>query len=103
MAGSSAPKAAGGVATKVVTAHLPEELAVRLDQFAAGAERSRGWVMRRALEDYLDWEDEKNRLTLEAIEHTETHGTIPHEEVVAYFEARFNGLNPEPPKPRKSE
>jgi predicted transcriptional regulator len=89
-------------ATKVVTTHLPEQLADRLDRYAAGSERSRAWVVKRALEDYLDWEEEKDRLTLEALAHADEHGTIPHEEVVAYFEARFQGLSPERPKPRKS-
>ena len=88
-------------AKKVVTTPLPEDLANRLDQHAEITDRSRAWVMKRALENYLDWEDEKDRLTLEALAHADEHGTIPHEEVVAYFEARFKGLAPEPPKPRK--
>ena len=89
-------------ATKVVTTALPEELANRLDKYATVTERSRAWVVKRALENYLDWEDEKDRLTIEALESAERMGTIPHEEVVAYFEARMQGLSPEPPKPRKS-
>ena len=89
-------------ATKVVTTHLPGDLADRLDQHATLTERSRAWVMKRALENYLDWEDEKDRLTIEALEHAKEVGTIPHEEVVAYFEERMRGRSPEPPKPRKS-
>jgi predicted transcriptional regulator len=88
--------------TKVVTAHLPEDLADKLDSFAETRERSRGWVMKQALRSYIEWEEEKDRLTLEAIEDIERVGTIPHEEVVAYFEARIAGLSPEPPKPRKT-
>lgn len=91
-----------GSTTKVVTTHLPEQLADRLDRHAVLTERSRAWVMKRALENYLDWEDEKDRLTVKAMEHADKFGTIPHEEVVAYFEARMRGESPEPPKPRKS-
>jgi predicted transcriptional regulator len=89
-------------ATKVVTAHLPEDLAERLDEFAAKTERSRGWVMKQALLSYIEWEEEKDRLTLEALEDSDRNGTIPHEEVVAW--ARSLGTdNPLPaPKPRKS-
>jgi predicted transcriptional regulator len=89
-------------ATKVVTAHLPEELAGRLDRHAADTERSRAWVVKRALESYLDWEDEKDRLTLEALADADARGTIPHEEIVDYFDALLKGLKPDRPTPRKS-
>lgn len=87
--------------TKVVTAHLPEELAERLDGFAETSERSRGWVMKEALQSYLDWEDEKDRLTVEALERAEKIGFIPHDEIVAWAHS-LSTDNPLPePKPRK--
>ena len=88
-------------ATKVVTAHLPEDLAERLDDYAAGNERSRGWVVKRALQHWLDWEDEKLRLSLEALEESDRSGTIPHEEVVAYFKSLSGDAPIKRPLPRK--
>jgi predicted transcriptional regulator len=88
-------------ATKVVTAHLPVDLAERLDGYASGNERSRGWVVKRALQHWLDWEDEKLRLTLEAIEESDRVGTIPHEEVVAYFKSLGTDAPLPRPQPRK--
>lgn len=88
-------------ATKVVTAHLPEELAARLDGFAESTERSRGWIMKEALQSYLDWEDEKDRLTVEALERAEEVGFIPHDEIAAWARS-LSTDNPLPePKPRK--
>jgi predicted transcriptional regulator len=35
--------------TKVVTAHVPIELASKVDAIAARRDRSRGWIMKQAL------------------------------------------------------
>ena len=88
-------------ATKVVTAHLPSDLAERLDDYALGNERSRGWVVKRALKHWLDWEDEKLRLTLDALKESDGVGTIPHEEIVAYFRSLGTDKPLPRPKPRK--
>jgi len=41
-------------ATKVITAHLPLPLAERVDEMAARLQRSRGWIMKQALEAWMD-------------------------------------------------
>lgn len=88
--------------TKVVTAHLPGDLADKLDSFAETRERSRGWVMKQALRSYIEWEEEKDRLTIEALEESDRVGTISHEEVVAWAKS-LSTDNPLPaPKARKS-
>jgi len=40
--------------SKVITAHVPLPLAERIDQMAARLQRSRGWIMKRALEAWVD-------------------------------------------------
>jgi len=40
--------------TKVITAHLPLPLAERVDEMAARLQRSRGWIMKQALEAWMD-------------------------------------------------
>jgi predicted transcriptional regulator len=87
--------------TRVITAHVPIELAEQLDRFATQIDRSRGWVIKKALGEWLSWEEEKNRLTLEAIEEVKKNGGIPHEEVSAYFESLIAGKPIAMPKPRK--
>jgi hypothetical protein len=40
--------------TKVITAHVPLPLADRIDKLAARLQRSRGWIMKQALEAWVD-------------------------------------------------
>ena len=53
--------------TKVMTAHVPLQMAEKIDEMAARLERSRGWVMKQALSAWIDQEEERNRLTREAL------------------------------------
>ena len=54
-------------ATKVLTAHVPLPLAEKVDQMAARLERSRGWIMKQALSTWIAQEEERDRLTQEAL------------------------------------
>lgn len=53
--------------TKVLTAHIPLPLAEKVDQMAVRMERSRGWIMKQALSAWIDQEEERSRLTREAL------------------------------------
>ena len=41
------------MATRVVTAHLPQELAEKLDGLADQLDRPRGWLVKEAVEAYV--------------------------------------------------
>lgn len=56
------------VETRVLTAYVPLSLAERVEAMALRPERSRGWVMKQALAAWIDQEEERHRLTLEALE-----------------------------------
>lgn len=86
---------------KVLTAHVPRELADQVDTYAREMERSRGWIVKQALRSWIAWEKEKDRLTLLAIEDADKNGTIPHEEVVAYFKSLAANRPIPRPRPRK--
>lgn len=70
--------------TKVVTAHVPLELAERVDEYAARLERSRGWIVRQALADWVDREEEKRRLTSEGLADVDAGRVIDHEVIRAW-------------------
>lgn len=70
--------------TKVLTAHVPLPLAEKVDQLAARLERSRGWIVKQALTAWVDQEEERRRLTLEAIEDVDTGRVIDHQAVQAW-------------------
>ncbi len=53
--------------TKVLTAHVPLSLAKKVDELATRLERSRGWIVKQALSAWIEQEEERHRLTLEAL------------------------------------
>lgn len=70
--------------TKVLTAHVPLPLADKVDQIAARLERSRGWIMKQALTAWVDQEEERRRLTFEALADVDAGQVIDHQSVQAW-------------------
>ena len=89
------------MSTRVLTAHIPEELAEKVDRYAESMERSRAWIVKQALSNWVYREEEKIRLSLEALEEADRIGTIPHEEMVAWAKSLGTDNPLAPPKPRK--
>ncbi|OIO82775.1 MAG: CopG family transcriptional regulator [Gallionellaceae bacterium CG1_02_60_948] len=81
--------------TKVLTAHVPLPLAEKIDQMAVRLERSRGWIMKQALTAWIDQEEERRRLTLEALSDVDGGLVIDHQSVQAWAES----LDSETPLP----
>lgn len=73
--------------TKVLTAHVPLDLAEKVDAMAARLERSRGWVMKQALAAWVDQEEERHRMTLEALDEVEAGHVIDHRAVQAWADS----------------
>ncbi len=73
--------------TKVLTTHVPLSLAEKVDQVAARLERSRGWIVKQALTAWIDQEEERRRLTLEALADVDTGHVIDHQAVQAWAES----------------
>ena len=73
--------------TKVITAHVPLPLAEKVDELAARLERPRGWIVKQALSAWVDQEEERRRLTLEAIADVDAGRVINHRAVKAWAES----------------
>ena len=73
--------------TKVLTAHVPLPLAEKVDQMAARLERSRGWIVKQALTAWVDQEEERSRLTREAMADVDAGLVIDHQSVQAWAES----------------
>ena len=67
--------------TKVLTAHVPLTLAKKIDRLAERLERSRGWIVKQALSAWVDQEEERHRLTLEALADVDAGRVIDHQAV----------------------
>ena len=73
--------------TKVLTAHVPLRLAEKVDLLAARLERSRGWVVKQALSAWVEQEEQRSRLTREAMADVEAGNVIDHHAVQAWADS----------------
>jgi predicted transcriptional regulator len=70
--------------TRVLTAHVPLALAEKVDTMAGRLDRSRGWVVKQALVAWVDQEEERHRLTLEALADVDAGRVIDHQAIQAW-------------------
>ena len=73
--------------TKVLTAHIPLPLVEKIDQLAARLERSRGWIVKQALTAWVDQQEERSRLTREAMADVDAGHVIDHQAVQAWSDS----------------
>lgn len=81
--------------TKVLTAHVPLALAEKVEAMASRLERSRGWVMKQALAAWVDLEEERHQMTLEALADVDAGRVIDHHAVQVWA----NSLSTDAPLP----
>ena len=84
--------------TKVLTAHVPRPLADKVDELAARLERSRGWVVKQALAAWVEQEEERRRLTLEALADVDAGHLIDHQAIQAWADSLETDIPLPPPQ-----
>jgi predicted transcriptional regulator len=85
--------------TRVLTAHVPLGLANKVDALADRLERSRGWIIKQALTDWIALEEEREKMTREAMADVDAGRVVDHQAVVAWLES-LDSDNPLPmPRP----
>ncbi len=84
-------------AARVLTAHVPEGLVNKVDALAARIGRSRGWIVEQALAVWIDKEEERHRLTLEALDDVNAGRVIDHQSVQTWADSPSS----EPPLPHQ--
>ncbi len=73
--------------TKVVTAHIPLPLADKIDDLAQRLERSKAWIVKQALTAWIELEEERRRLTLEALADVDAGNVIDHQAIQAWADS----------------
>jgi predicted transcriptional regulator len=76
------------VAGRVVTAKLPDDLVSRLDEIAVRINRSKSWIVRQAVAEWLAEEQRRYVLTLEALQDVENGRTISDTEIKELMDQR---------------
>jgi predicted transcriptional regulator len=72
--------------TRVVTSHLPADLAEKLDGLAVRLERPKGWIVKQAIASYVALEEERHRMTLEALADVDAKRTVEHARIEAWVD-----------------
>lgn len=70
--------------TRSVTAHVPEALAQKIDVMAERQGRSQNWMVNQALCAWIEREEERSRLTREALAEVDAGCVIDHQAVQAW-------------------
>jgi len=70
-----------------ISIRINDETREKLDQLAAGKDRSRNWVVKEALEQYIHHQDWIIEAIKEGEKDADAGNLIPHEEVMSSIEA----------------
>ncbi len=73
--------------TKVLTAHMPSQLVEKVEQLAASLDRSRTWIVKQALTEWIDQEETRRKMTLEALADVDAGRMVDHEKVKAWADS----------------
>ncbi|QUW65088.1 ribbon-helix-helix protein, CopG family [Pseudomonas synxantha] len=73
--------------TRSVTAHVSEQLAQKVDLMAERLERYKNWIVKQALSAWIDQEEERSRLTREALADVDAGRVIDHQAVQAWADS----------------
>lgn len=76
-----------GAQTRELTAHVPVELADKVDLVAGRLDRSSEWAMQQALAARVDIEEDRHQMTLEALAEVDAGHTISHAAMLAWAES----------------
>lgn len=86
---------------RTITAPLPIEMAESVDSWAEKHGRTRSWLVREAVGQFLARENERDRLIREALDAVDAGQLISHEDMVAWAESLGTDKPLPPPEPRK--
>ena len=73
---------------RVVTAKLPDDLVTEMDEVAERMDRSKSWIVRQAVAEWLAEERRRQELTLEAMKSVDEGRFYTQQEVEKHFAAR---------------
>jgi predicted transcriptional regulator len=73
---------------RVVTAKLSDDLVSQMDEVADRIDRSKSWIVRQAVAEWLAEERRRYELTLEAMKSVDDGLSFTQEEIEKHFAAR---------------
>ena len=70
--------------TRVVTAHIPNELAEQIDQLATRLDRPKGWIVKQALTSWVVLEAKRYQLTLDGLADVDAGRLVDHASIAGW-------------------
>ena len=70
---------------KIISAHVPHQLADRIDELITRTDTSSDSVVEQALTAWTDQEDANHRMTLDALDDVRAGRVVPHARVTAWI------------------
>ncbi len=67
---------------RTITTQIPDDVALTLDQLARAEGRSKSWLVRSALADFIARKQEVDSLTVEGLEAARRGDVVAHDEVL---------------------
>ncbi|CNE30133.1 CopG family ribbon-helix-helix protein [Yersinia intermedia] len=81
--------------TRVITAHVPVEMAEKIDELAANYDRSRGWIVKQALAAIIEQEENRHQMILQGLADVDEGRVVEQADVLNWV----NNLNSDTPLP----
>lgn len=81
--------------TRVITAHVPVEMAEKIDELAANYDRSRGWIVKQALAAIIEQEENRHQMILQGLADVDEGRVVEQADVLKWA----NSLNSDTPLP----
>jgi predicted transcriptional regulator len=72
------------MSTRVVTAHIPTELAEQIDQLAARLDRPKGWIVKQALLSWVALEAKREQLTRDGLADVDAGRVVDHASIAVW-------------------
>jgi len=72
------------MSNRVVTAHIPNDLAEQIDLLAMRLDRPKGWIVRQALTSWVELEAKRHQLTLDGLADIDAGRVIDHASVAVW-------------------
>lgn len=85
--------------TRVLTTHVPQNLADKVDAMASRMDRSREWIVKQAISAWIDQEEERHRMTLEALDDVDAGRVIDHQRMQSWADSLLTSTPFPPPVP----
>lgn len=76
--------------TRVITTHVPVEMAEKIDELAVNYDRSRGWIVKQALAAIIEQQENRHQMLLQGLTDVDAGRVVDHADVLKWVSSLNN-------------